>query len=105
MLFCKGFIDLPKPLPDHVRAARLVRMGQVVAAWRRAVAYLGERPRVVAQAVADVVQVQGMGQVDVQHGHHMAVGAEGARLDFVRTGRILDNSVRYPTCQSAQERS
>ena len=62
VLFCKGSIDPPEQLLGHVRVARLVRMRQAVAAWRSAVPYLGERPRVVVQAVADVVQAQGMGQ-------------------------------------------
>ena len=39
-----------------------------------------------------------MGQVGVQHGHHMAVGAEGTRLDFVLAGKVCDDSVRYPSC-------
>lgn len=73
-------------------------MRQAVAAWRSAVPYLGERPRVVAQAAADVVQAKRMGQVGVQHGHHMAVGAEGTRLDFVLAGKVFDDSVRYPSC-------
>lgn len=61
----------------------------------RAVAYLSERSCVVAEVVADVVQAQ---QVRVQHGQHVAEGAEGAGLDFQLGGQIVDDSVGYPAC-------
>ena len=73
-------------------------MRQPVAARRRAVPDLREGPGVVAEAVAYVVQAQRMGQVGVQHGYHMAVGAEGARLDFVLEGKIFNDSVGDKTC-------
>jgi len=37
--------------------------------------------------VTDVVQAQGMGQMNVQHGHDMAVGAEGAGLILLKIER------------------
>ena len=94
----KGLVDGPEQLLGHVGAARHVRVRQAVPARRRAVPYLGKGPRVVAQGVADVVQAQGMGQVGVQHGHHMAVGAEGARLDFMLDCKIFNDSVGNKTC-------
>ena len=53
---------------------------------------------VVVQAVADVVQAQRAGQVRIQHGHHMAAGAEGTCLNYVLAGKIFDDSVRFPSC-------
>ena len=67
-------------------------MGQTIPARRRAVPYLRQRPRVVAKTVADVIQTQGMGQMCVEHGDHMAVGAKGTRLDYILAGKIFYNS-------------
>ncbi len=39
-----------------------------------------------------------MDQVGVQHGHHMAVGAEEACLDFVLQDEIFHDSVGDKTC-------
>ncbi len=43
----------------------------------------------IVQAVADVIQAQEMGQMGVQHGDHMDVGAEGTHLDLVLAGKVL----------------
>ena len=39
-----------------------------------------------------------MGQMAVQHGHNVAVGAEGARLDSVLAGKVFDYFIGYPAC-------
>ncbi len=52
----------------------------------------------VVQAVADVEQIQGIGQVGLQHGDDMAVGTEGTCLDFELAGKILDYFIGYPAC-------
>ena len=60
--------------------------------------FLGKRTSVIVQAVEDIVQVQGMGQMGVQHGDHMAVGAEGTRLNLVLAGKVLDYFIRNSAC-------
>jgi hypothetical protein len=40
------------------------------------------------RAIAYVAQAQRISQMGVQHGHYMAVGIEGARLDIMFVGEI-----------------
>ena len=73
-------------------------MREPVAAWRSAAADLLQSVGVVGKAVADVVQAQRVGQMDIDHGNDMACGAERAGLDPVLPGKVFDDSVRYPAC-------
>ena len=70
----------PEQLLGHGCVADLVGVGKPVPARRSRCADPRQPPAVVAQAVADVIESDGVGQLAVEHGDHMAPGAEGPGL-------------------------
>lgn len=52
----------------------------------------------VTQSVANVIQVQRMVQMGVQHGNDMTVGAKELCLDFVLVCKVFDDSIGNPPC-------
>lgn len=44
-----------------------------------------------------------MGQLRVKHGHHVATGAEGSRLDLMFFGELVDNPASYPACNLRED--
>jgi len=70
----------PEEPLGHRRVAVFVRVREAVAAGRGGAANPGQPAGMVMRGVADVVQADCVGQLRVEHGHHMAPRAERARL-------------------------
>ncbi len=87
-MLLKGFVDGPEQLIGHVAQRimfacdRPLRLGGIQS-------HICKRdPAWLWRAIAYVAQAQRISQMGVQHGHYMAVGIEGARLDIMFVGEI-----------------
>jgi hypothetical protein len=63
--------DLPEELLRNLCRAGLVSVRKVVAAWRRRSPQGTQRPRVQRQAVAHIVQTDGMGELRKKQAHQL----------------------------------
>ena len=88
--------DSPEELLRHAGIADLIGMREAVFAGWGCAPNAREPADMMTQAVADVVQADGVGQLAVKQGDHVAPGAEGPGLGFhaVFPGQLLHRMPR-----------
>ena len=72
--------DRPEQLLSQGGVAMFVGMGEIVAGGRRSPSQRGERSRVQAQRVTDVVETDGVGELGIDQRHHVAPRRKRAGL-------------------------
>ena len=75
------FEDRPEELLSHFGGADFVGVGKIIAGGSRGPAQTGERTRMQAQGVTDIIETDAVGQLGIEQGDRMAPGTEGA--DFL----------------------
>ena len=100
------FEHLPEQILGQGRIALAVGVGKAVAAGRSRAAHGRERPRVQAQAVADVIEPDGVGELRVEQRDDLAPRTEGTGLglDAVLAGQCGDEMIGNEIAELAQER-